>query len=241
MIPYLLFCKDFSHEHLNNNEANRTITSWDIKINKFHGGHLGFSYFPAWNIKLTLIWHLLCNPRLLLFINYKKWPLDLAKMSNWSKIFLWQPSWFFPFLGGNHYTAILVPGIFVISILNNPCMPIFMLSSQSAQLTQNLLHIYPTIKRALSHKSHYPGLCTNWPGIVWMGFVSEISWPEIKSTAANDKRVSIFKDKHNPNRSVCDALRICYFNITIYCYRNGSAHVISFKYGSLKHWLLKFH
>ena len=50
---------------------------------------------------------------------------------------------------------------------------------------------------------------------------------EMKSTATNDnmrvkhttlryfKRVAIFRGKHYPNRSVRDALRICYFNITI--------------------------
>ena len=60
-----------------------------------------------------------------------------------------------------------------------------------------------------------------------MVFVSEISLPEMKSTAANDNRtvkqtmlryfkhVASLRDKHYPNRSVCDALHICYFNITI--------------------------
>ena len=43
-------------------------------------------------------------------------------------------------------------------------------------------------KRALSQKSLFPGLFTNLQGIVWTGFVSEISWPEMKSTAANDNR-----------------------------------------------------
>ena len=60
-----------------------------------------------------------------------------------------------------------------------------------------------------------------------MGFLNEISWPEMKSTAKNDdkrvkqtmplyfKHVAISRDKHYPYRSVCDALRICCFNITI--------------------------
>ena len=30
------------------------------------------------------------------------------------------------------------------------------------------------------------GLFTNWPGILWMGFAGEISWPEMKSIAGND-------------------------------------------------------
>ena len=55
----------------------------------------------------------------------------------------------------------------------------------------------------------------------------EWSWPEVKSTAANDnrrvkqttlrysKRVAIFGDKHYPNRNVRNALRVCWFDITI--------------------------
>ena len=84
-----------------------------------------------------------------------------------------------------------------------------------------------TFNRALSRKCLYPGLFTNWHGILWMGFVSEIKWNEMKSFATNGnmrlnktkfryfKRVTIFRDKHYPNRSVRDALRICCFNITI--------------------------
>ena len=46
--------------------------------------------------------------------------------------------------------------------------------------------------------------------------------------------VPIFRDKHYPNGSVSDTLRICCFNITISSkryvfYQNGSMHVISFK------------
>ena len=97
-------------------------------------------------------------------------------------------------------------------------------------------------KRALSQKSLYPGLFR----ILWMVFFSEISWPEMKSTMANDnrrfkqtmlryfKRVTIY-----PNRSVHDAFRIFYLCITIswkWCvfYWNGSVHVISFKSESWK-------
>ena len=42
------------------------------------------------------------------------------------------------------------------------------------------------LKRALAQRSLYPGLFTNWPRILWMGFVSEISWAEMKSTLTND-------------------------------------------------------
>ena len=75
-----------------------------------------------------------------------------------------------------------------------------------------------------------------------MGFAREVSRPEMKSTAANDdsrvqqtrpryfKRVATFRDKHYPNRSVRDALRMLnsYHRRYVF-YRNGSAHVISFK------------
>ena len=76
------------------------------------------------------------------------------------------------------------------------------------------------VKRALSQKSLYPGLFTNWPGILWTGFISEISWPEMKSTAAMMigklnrlcyfKRVTIFRDDDYPNIGFHDALRIRY-------------------------------
>ena len=115
-------------------------------------------------------------------------------------------------------------------------------------------HLYfITNKRTLSQKSLYPGLFTNWPGVLWMGFVSEIRWPEMKSTAANNKRmlryfkrVATLRDKNYPNRSFCVALRICFFNITIswkrfVFYRNGSAHKkFRSSKGLKKHWLLKF-
>ena len=101
-------------------------------------------------------------------------------------------------------------------------------------------------KRVLSQKSFYPGLFTNWPWVLWMRFVSEISWPVMKSIAANDNRrvkqtmlcyfkhVAIFGDEHYPNRSIRDALHIWCFDITIswkryVSYRIGSAYVISFK------------
>ena len=60
-----------------------------------------------------------------------------------------------------------------------------------------------------------------------MDFASEISCFEMKSTVAFDnkrvkqsmlryfKRVAIFRNKHYSKRCVRDALRICYFNITI--------------------------
>ena len=108
--------------------------------------------------------------------------------------------------------------------------------------TSFILDLWRSLKRALSQKSLYHGLFTNWPGILWMGFIKEIGWPEMKSTAANDNRrdyallfqVCRYFYKHYPNRSISDALRICYLNITIswkryVFYRNGSTHVISFK------------
>ena len=74
---------------------------------------------------------------------------------------------------------------------------------------------------------------------------------KMKSTAAIDNRrvkqtmlcyfkcVAIFRGKIYPNRSVRDALRIDYLNITISWKRyvfnwNGSVHVISVKWGSWK-------
>ena len=58
-----------------------------------------------------------------------------------------------------------------------------------------------------------------------MGFVSEISWPEMESKAEIDywkvkqtlhffKRVAILRDEHYPNRSVCLALCIYFFLIS---------------------------
>ena len=73
------------------------------------------------------------------------------------------------------------------------------------------------VKNKLIHKSNesnmyfwyetFSGLFTNGSGMLWMGFDSEISWPEIKSIAGNDnggdgqimlryfKRVAIFRNK----------------------------------------------
>ena len=51
------------------------------------------------------------------------------------------------------------------------------------------LNVYTShlFKRALSHKS-ICSLFTKWPGILWMGFVSETSWPEMKSITGNNNR-----------------------------------------------------
>ena len=66
-------------------------------------------------------------------------------------------------------------------------------------------------------------LFTNWPGILWMGFVSEISWPEMyagtlfipensntlgRQTRLYYKRVAIFRNKLYPNRSISQVLCI---------------------------------
>ena len=78
----------------------------------------------------------------------------------------------------------------------------------------------------------------------------------MKSIAPNDNRrikqtmlhyfkpVTIFRDKHYPNRSVRDALCICSFNITIslkryVSYLNKPVHVISFKLGYWKNITFK--
>ena len=108
----------------------------------------------------------------------------------------------------------------------------------------------PTVREADTPPTeptrHGPGLFTNWSGMLWTGIVSDVSWPEMKSIAANDnrrvkqtmlryfKRVAIFRDKHYPNRSVRDAFRVCCFGITIswkrcVFYEVVSVHVISYQ------------
>ena len=43
------------------------------------------------------------------------------------------------------------------------------------------------LKRTVLQK-RISGLFTKWPGVLWMRFVREISWPEMKSIAGNDDR-----------------------------------------------------
>ena len=47
---------------------------------------------------------------------------------------------------------------------------------------------YVSYERAISQRSIW-GLFTNWPRILWMGFVIEMSWPEKKYIAGNNDTV----------------------------------------------------
>ena len=111
---------------------------------------------------------------------------------------------------------------------------------------------------ALSQMSLYPGLFTNWPGILWMGFVSEINWPEMKSIAANDKgelnrlcstisNVSLFLEI---NITQIEASVTLFASVVLisqllvnYMFLSKWIRACNFvQVGVLKkHWLLKFH
>ena len=86
---------------------------------------------------------------------------------------------------------------------------------------------------------------------LWMGLVSEISWPEMKSIAGNDNKrelsricsissVFLFLEiNFTQIETSMTVFALCCFNITIswkwyVFYRNWSVHVISFKKGSWK-------
>ena len=119
-------------------------------------------------------------------------------------------------------------------------------------ILRQILIVSIHLKRALSQKCLYPGLFTNWPGILWTGFVDKISWPEMKSAANDDRRVkrtmpcyfkhvAIFRDRHYPNRSFRDALCMCYFNnnfMKTICFLSNR---IRSNKGLENHSLLKFH
>ena len=83
-----------------------------------------------------------------------------------------------------------------------------------------LIHV---LKRALSQK-RICGLFTKWPAILWMGLVSEISCPEMKSISGNDNR----RVKQTMLYFMHDILRILLFSYHNFLKTIWIAHFVVF-------------